>query len=222
MSPSSMPLDQTLTQINGIIKDAVIPLEPQLLDSKTTFADILPRLEELRVATKAAGLWAPFLSQAEGGMGFSLIEYAQISEALGRSPLGHYIFNCQVPDVGNMELLMAYGTPSQKETYLAPLIKGRIRSCFSMTEPDFPGSNPTWMGATAQEDGDYFINGRKWFTSSADGASFAIVMAVTNPDAARKNGPACSLCPWIIRALNWSATFRLWVIRGTTTAHTPK
>jgi alkylation response protein AidB-like acyl-CoA dehydrogenase len=107
-----------------------------------------------------------------------------VSEELGRSPLGHFLFNCQAPDVGNMEVLMAHGTPEQQATYLQPLIDGEIRSCFAMTEPEYPGSNPTWMGTTAVKDGDaYVLNGHKWFSSAADGAAFAIVMAVTNPEA---------------------------------------
>jgi alkylation response protein AidB-like acyl-CoA dehydrogenase len=104
---------------------------------------------------------------------------------MGRTPLGHFVFNCQAPDIGNMELLLAHGTEEQKQTYLLPLVRGEIRSCFSMTEPEFPGSNPVWMNTAAIKDGDeYVINGRKWFTSSAEGAAFAIVMAVTNPEAA--------------------------------------
>ena len=107
-----------------------------------------------------------------------------MSEALGRSPLGHFIFGAQAPDAGNIEILIKYGTEAQKERYLKPLVAGDIRTCFSMTEPEKPGSNPTWMDTTAVKDGDdYVINGQKWFTSSADGAAFAIVMAVTNPDA---------------------------------------
>src|SRR5690606_38744630 len=99
-------------------------------------------------------------------------------------PIGHYAFNCQAPDAGNMEILLQFGTDEQKERFLRPLAEGRIRSCFSMTEPDRAGSNPTWLDTRARRDGDdYVIDGHKWFTSSADGASFAIVMAVTNPDA---------------------------------------
>jgi alkylation response protein AidB-like acyl-CoA dehydrogenase len=117
-------------------------------------------------------------------MGLSLLEFAHISEALGRSPLGHYTFNCQAPDVGNMEILHLFGTDEQQERFLQPLVQGDIRSCFSMTEPEHAGSNPVWMSTTAEKEGDdYVINGHKWFTSSADGAAFAIVMAVTNPDA---------------------------------------
>ncbi len=107
-----------------------------------------------------------------------------VGEELGRSPLGHYVFNGQAPDAGNMEILREFGSDRQRERWLMPLVRGEIRSCFAMTEPDHPGSNPTWMGTRAVRDGDdYVINGRKWFTSAADGASFAIVMAVTDPDA---------------------------------------
>jgi alkylation response protein AidB-like acyl-CoA dehydrogenase len=103
---------------------------------------------------------------------------------LGRSPLGHYIFGCQAPDAGNIEILHQFGTEAQKEKYLKPLVDGKIRSCFSMTEVELPGSNPVMMDTTAVKDGDdYVINGQKWYTSSADGSEFAIVMAVTNPEA---------------------------------------
>ena len=117
-------------------------------------------------------------------MGLTLMEHARVSEELGRSPLGHYVFGCQAPDAGNMELLNHFGTDEQKKKWLAPLAAGDIRSCFGMTEPDRPGSNPTWLATTARKDGnDYVIDGHKWFTTGADGAAFCIVMAVTNPDA---------------------------------------
>jgi acyl-CoA dehydrogenase len=117
-------------------------------------------------------------------MGLSLFDYAFISEELGRTPLGHYCLGCQAPDVGNMELLLAHGSDALKKRFLEPLTKGRIRSCFSMTEPDNAGSNPVQLATRAEKQGsDYVITGRKWFTSSADGAAFAIVMAVTNPEA---------------------------------------
>jgi alkylation response protein AidB-like acyl-CoA dehydrogenase len=142
-------------------------------------------LLELRQKVKQHGWWAPHLSQAEGGMGLSLSEFGQLSEVLGYSPLGHYLFNCQAPDIGNMELLHKYATPALQERFLAPLMRGDIRSCFSMTEPEFAGSNPVQMASTAiLSNGNYIINGHKWFTSSADGAAFAVVMAVTNPEAA--------------------------------------
>jgi acyl-CoA dehydrogenase len=88
------------------------------------------------------------------------------------------------PDAGNMEILHLFGTPEQKARFLVPLARGEIRSCFSMTEPENAGSNPTWLSTRAVRDGDsYVIDGHKWFTTSADGAQFAVVMAVTNPDA---------------------------------------
>jgi acyl-CoA dehydrogenase len=168
--------------IRDFMENEVYPLEHEFLNA--SFRDMLPVLGEKREQAKAMGLWAPHIPEELGGQGLSLLEFAHISEELGRSPLGHYIFNCQAPDVGNMEILIKYGTEEQKEHCLMPLIQGEIRSCFSMTEPGYPGSNPTWMGATAVKDGDdYVINGEKWFTTGADGAAFTIVMAVTNPEA---------------------------------------
>lgn len=114
------------------------------------------------------------------------MDHGLLSEALGRTPLGHYVFWCQAPDAGNVEILHMHGTDEQKGKYLNPLVAGKIRSCFSMTEVDMPGSNPVLLETTAVKDGDdYIINGHKWFSSSADGSQFAIVMAVTNPDASK-------------------------------------
>jgi alkylation response protein AidB-like acyl-CoA dehydrogenase len=118
-------------------------------------------------------------------MGLSFLDHARLVEVLARSPLGLYTFGCPAPDAGNMEILHKFGTEEQQAKWLQPLVDGQIRSCFSMTEPDHAGSNPTWLGTTAVRDGDdYVINGHKWFTTSADRADIAIVMAVTNPDAA--------------------------------------
>jgi alkylation response protein AidB-like acyl-CoA dehydrogenase len=113
-----------------------------------------------------------------------MVEHGLLSEALGRTPLGHLVFGAQAPDAGNVEILHKHATDEQREQYLRPLVEGQVRSCFSMTEPNQAGSNPVMMDTTAVVDGDDFvINGQKWFTSSADGAAFAIVMAVTNPQA---------------------------------------
>ena len=130
-------------------------------------------------------LWAPLHPKEYGGMGLPLMDTAMIYEALGRSPIGLYVFGCQAPDAGNIEILHKYGTPEQKEKYCRPAIEGKIRSCFAMTEVEVAGSNPTWLLTTAVKDGDdYVINGQKWYTSSCEGSSFAIVMAETNPEAA--------------------------------------
>ena len=137
-----------------------------------------------QVKVRQIGLWAPNHPVEYGGLGLSMVDHGLLSEALGRSPLGHLVFGTQAPDAGNVEILHAHATDEQRERFLRPLVEGEIRSCFSMTEPEMPGSNPVMMGTTAVADGDdYVINGQKWFTSSADGAAFAIVMAVTNPDA---------------------------------------
>ena len=175
-------LQDTLARIREFVRTELYPLERDFLSKP--FTDLLPALNEKRNQVKTMGLWAPSIPKEYGGAGFSFLEMAHISEELGRSLLGYYAFNSQAPDVGNMELLIAQGTPEQKEKYLIPLVRGDIRSCYAMTEPDYPGSNPVWMGTTAVKDGDdYVINGRKWFSSSADGATFAVVMAITNPDA---------------------------------------
>ncbi|MDH3944186.1 MAG: acyl-CoA dehydrogenase family protein [Anaerolineae bacterium] len=167
--------------ITAFVEKELFPLEREFLTG--TVKDILPKLAEKREKVKELGMWAPFLPEEYGGMGLSLNEFAHVSEALGRSPLGHYTFNCQAPDVGNMEILIEQGTEEQKETFLKTLAAGEIRSCFGMTEPEFAGSNPIHMAASAVKDGDdYVINAHKWFTSSADGTAFCIVMAVTNPD----------------------------------------
>ena len=161
----------------------LIPLEPKVL-AGASWASLEPELRALRAKARETGLFAPHMPKEVGGAGLTLLELASVGEELGKSPLGHYAFNCQAPDSGNMELLLTHGTDEQKERWLLPLVRGEIRSCFSMTEPERPGSNPTWLGTTATRTGDIFIiDGHKWFTSSADGAAFAIVMAVTDPDA---------------------------------------
>jgi acyl-CoA dehydrogenase len=173
-----------LDRIKEFLRTQVYPLEPDFL--RRSFRDLVPALAAKREEIKAMGLWAPHLPNEHGGLGLTLSEFALVSEELGRTPIGHYLFNCQAPDIGNMEILMAHGTAEQKEKDFVPLARGDVRSCFSMTEPEHPGSNPTWMSTTAVKDGgDYVINGHKWFTSSAEGASFAIVMAVTDPEASK-------------------------------------
>ena len=170
-----------LPPIRELVQRELFPLEREL--AERGWNAVLPRINAAHEKVKKAGWFAPHISKEHGGLGLSLLEFAFVSEALGQSPLGHYAFNCNAPDIGNMELLEKFGSEAQKKKWLAPLWRGEHRSCFSMTEPDHPGSNPAWMGTLAKKDGDhYVINGRKWFTSSADGAAFAIVMAVTDPD----------------------------------------
>jgi acyl-CoA dehydrogenase len=179
--PTPTELDSILHTVRTFIDREVMPLETGFLTQG--FEPVQPRLDELRTKVKHLGLWVPHLPASAGGPGLSLVEFARVSEELGRTPIGHYVFNAQAPDVGNMELLIGHGDAMQSDRWLRPLVDGRIRSCFSMTEPGRAGSNPTWLTTTAIREGDeYVISGDKWFTTAADGAAFTIVMAVTNPD----------------------------------------
>jgi acyl-CoA dehydrogenase len=181
-----------LETVRRFIQEEGVPLEREFLGRP--FRDLLPKLGERRAKVRALGLWTPHLPQEYGGLGLSLSQFARFSEELGRTPLGHYLFNCQAPDAGNMEILMEHGTAEQKERWLGPLVRGEIRSCFAMTEPAHPGSNPVWLSTRAvKEDGSYVIDGHKWFTSAADGAAFAIVMAVTDPAAEKPHHRASQI-----------------------------
>ena len=171
-----------LNMIENFMQKEVFPIEGEFF--RKPFKDLLPLLEKKREKVKQMGLWGPNYPKEWGGMGLSLLEHGLISESLGRSPLGHYLFGTQAPDAGNIEILHHFGTPEQKEKYLKPLVNGDIRSCFAMTEVNTAGSNPLLMEATAKKDGnDYILNGHKWYTTGAEGSSFAIAMMVTNPDA---------------------------------------
>ncbi|HEX4422203.1 MAG TPA: acyl-CoA dehydrogenase family protein [Kofleriaceae bacterium] len=183
-----------LERIEKFVADVLIPAEPAVLEHG--FAASVPLLAELRAQCKAAKLWGPQLPHELGGLGLSLVEHGLVSERLGRTPIGHYVFGCQAPDAGNIEVLHKYGTPEQKARWLEPLAHGEIRSCFSMTEPENPGSNPTMLSCRATRSGDhYVVNGHKWFTSAADGAAFAIVMAVTDPEASPHSRASMIIVP---------------------------
>lgn len=170
-----------IERIRAFVDRELIPLEREFLRDPHRLEAVL---DEKRQQVKQAGLWALALPKAAGGQGLPLTEFALVSEQLGRTPTGHYVFGVQAPDIGNAELLHLAGTPEQKERFLKPLVEGRVRSCFAMTEPHTAGANPTLLSARAVRDGDdYVIDGHKWFCSSADGAAFAIIMAVTDPEA---------------------------------------
>jgi acyl-CoA dehydrogenase len=159
----------------------VYPAEPALAREDDA-ADAL--IEELRVRAKSEGLWAPHLPPEAGGTGRGFLAYAHLNEEIGRSLWAQLVFNCQAPDAGNGEILHLFGTERQKEQFLRPLVEGTTRSFFSMTEPEVSGSDPTGLRTRAVLDGDHWvIDGHKWFSSGAEGAGFAIVMAVTDPEA---------------------------------------
>ena len=166
-----------------------MPLESAFLQDGSEA--IAAGLLALRAANRRAGLWAPHIATQAGGMGLSLSQFAYVSELLGRSPIGHYCFNCQAPDASNMEILHRYATAAQRRQFLEPLIAGQVRSCYAMTEPNYAGSNPAWMSTTATLSGDgWILKGRKWFITSAAGADFALVMAVTDPEAPSRHARA--------------------------------
>jgi acyl-CoA dehydrogenase len=176
-------LSSLLVQVRSFVEKELLPLEEG--HHHRTWQETFQLLDQKRERVKQAGLWGLHLPASEGGQGLTLCEFGQISEALARAPFyGHYAFNCQAPDIGNMELMARFASPELHSRFLLPLVKGKIRSCFAMTEPEFAGSNPTRMATVATRVGDsYVINGHKWFTTGADGAAFCIVMAITNPEA---------------------------------------
>ena len=140
-------------------------------------------MRDLQARVKDMGMWAPHLPAEAGGMGIGFMPYVYMNELLGRSPHAPRAFGAQAPDSGNAEILWQFGTPEQRERWMKPLVAGEITSCFSMTEPEVSGADPTNLQTRAVRDGDeWVINGHKWFTSGAVNASFAIVMCVTEPE----------------------------------------
>jgi acyl-CoA dehydrogenase len=153
-------------------------------------------LVDLRERAKGEGLWNLFMPDEEYGPGLANWEYGLLCEDMGRSPVAPMVFNCSAPDTGNMEILAEYGSDQQKQRWLAPLLTDHVRSCFSMTEPETAGSDPTGLAARAALDGDeWTIDGHKWFTSGYNGADVAIAMVVTDPDAAPHKRASMILVP---------------------------
>ncbi|MGH8252123.1 MAG: acyl-CoA dehydrogenase family protein [Steroidobacteraceae bacterium] len=183
-----------VNRVREYVDREIVPLEPAFLESG--FAALLPVLRTRRADVKKQGLWGPVYPREHGGLGLDLLTYGLVSEALGRSPLAHYVFGANAPDAGNVELLHEAATPPQKKQWLDPLVSGEIRSCFAMTEPDSSGANPLMMTTRAQCDGDgWVLDGRKWFATGADGASLCIVMAVSDPGAAPRERTSLFLVP---------------------------
>ena len=164
----------------AFMEEHVYPAEP-VLAREDEEADAL--IESLRARAKAEGLWAPHLPPEAGGTGLGFLAYAHLNEEIGRTVWAQLVFNCQAPDSGNGEILHLFGTDAQKEQFLRPLVEGTARSYFAMTEPEVSGADPTGLRTRAVLDGgEWVIDGHKWFSSGAEGAAFAVVMAVTDPD----------------------------------------
>ena len=168
--------------MRAFVREEVWPIEA--IEDRLTQADLDRINAPLQEQVKQRGLWAAHLPPELGGQGFGQVKLGLMNEILGTSIYAPPVFGCQAPDSGNSEILALAGTDEQKERWLHPMLAGEIRSAFSMTEPETPGSDPTQLITRAVKDGDgYVLNGHKWFTSNGSIADFLIVMAVTDPDA---------------------------------------
>jgi len=171
--------EQKLEWMRRFMHDEVYPLEVLDTDDKGFWRAVRP----LQAEVKRQKLWATHLPPELGGQGYGQVKLGLMHEIEGASVWGPIVFGNQAPDSGNSEILAHFGTPEQKKQWLEPLLDGRIRSAFSMTEPDTAGSDPTLLSSTAELVGDqWVINGHKWFTSNGMVADFLIAMVVTEPD----------------------------------------
>jgi acyl-CoA dehydrogenase len=197
---------ELVARVGEFIRTEIEPVEGELHAATRSAADPWqpqPVMKELQAKARAQGLWNLFLPLAEEGNeqygdGLSNVDYAPIAELTGRSFLAPYVFNCNAPDTGNMEVLLRYGTPEQKKQWLEPLLDGAIRSAFCMTEPDVASSDATNMAATAILDGDdVVINGRKWWSTGIGhpDCELLIFMGRTDPDAHRYSRHTMVLVP---------------------------
>jgi acyl-CoA dehydrogenase len=197
-SPKVRALQEKIT---AFMEQYIYPAEPEVEHAIAASGDPHHHpqiIEDLKKRARAENLWNLFLPDATYGAGLTNLEYAPLSEIMGRSPIASEVFNCSAPDTGNMEILAEFGTPEQKKQWLEPLLAGEIRSCFSMTEPAVASSDPTNLQTRAVRDGDeYVITGRKWFTSNAyhKNCRIAIAMVVTNPEAPRHKRATMILVP---------------------------
>ena len=184
--------EEKLEWMRTFVRDEIYPLETLDLD-EATFRRLTDPLKE---EVKGQGLWAAHLDPELGGQGFGQVKLGLMHEILGTSPFAPTIFGNQAPDSGNAELIAIGATDEQKERWLWPLLDGKLRSAFSMTEPETAGSDPTLLKTRAVRDGDeWVINGHKWFTSNGSAADFLIVMAVTNPDVHPYQGTSMIIVP---------------------------
>ena len=203
MMPELRPEAVVLVEkVKTFIKDEVTPKEhvfhEQIQEGKDRWNSYPSVIDELKDKAKSAGLWNLFLPESEFGAGLTNYEYAHLAEEMGKSHIASEAMNCSAPDTGNMEVIARYGNEQHQEEWLQPLLDGKIRSAFSMTEPGTASSDATNMQATAVLDGDeYVINGEKWWTSGAGDprCKILIFMCVTNPDNPRHQRHSMILVP---------------------------
>ncbi len=185
----------------AFMEQHVYPAEPAFAGQQAAMTDRWhepPVMEELKARAREQGLWNLFLPAAEHPQGLTNLEYAPLAEIMGRSPIGPECFNCAAPDTGNMETLLRYGNEAQKHEWLTPLLEGKIRSGFAMTEPAVASSDATNIEARIEREGDhYVINARKWWTSGAMDPRCAIfiVMGKTDPNGPRHRQQSMVLVP---------------------------
>ncbi|MBV8981448.1 MAG: acyl-CoA dehydrogenase family protein [Acidimicrobiia bacterium] len=184
--------EQKLEWMRTFVRDEIYPLETLDLD-EATFRRLT---DPLREEVKKQGLWAAHLDPELGGQGFGQVKLGLMHEILGSSIFAPTIFGNQAPDSGNAELIAIGATDEQKQQWLWPLLEGKLRSAFSMTEPETAGSDPTLLKTRAVRDGDeWVINGHKWFTSNGSSADFLVLMAITNPDVHPYQGASMIIVP---------------------------
>ena len=189
------------TRLNAFMDEIVYPNERTFYEQHAAGEDhwaVPPIMEEMKDKARAAGLWNLFMPGEEHGAGLSNLEYAPLCEIMGRSPIAPEVFNCSAPDTGNMEVLARYGSADQKARWLTPLLEGRIRSAFAMTEPAVASSDATNIESRIERDGgDYVINGRKWWITGAGDrrCEIFIFMGKTDPSAERHKQQSQILVP---------------------------
>ena len=188
-------------RVKAFLEEHIIPAEHtyhQQLDEGPDRWTVPPVMDELKAKAKNAGLWNLFLPKKHFPDSFTNLEYASMCETMGRSPIGGEPFNCSAPDTGNMETLILYATSEQKKAWLEPLMEGKIRSAFAMTEPAVASSDATNIRSSIKRDGDhYVINGRKWWTSGAPDkrCKIMIFMGQTDPEGERHKRQSMVLVP---------------------------
>ncbi|QNL19321.1 acyl-CoA dehydrogenase family protein [Hyphobacterium sp. CCMP332] len=191
-----------LDRLRAFMDAHIYPNESTYAEQLAGFGEnrwqVIPIIEELKEKAKAADLWNLFLPESEKGAGLTNLDYAPLAEEMGRAPWSSEVFNCAAPDTGNMEVLARYGTPEQQKQWMEPLLAGKIRSAFLMTEPDVASSDATNIQCKIERDGDeYVINGRKWWSSGAGDPRCAIyiVMGKSDPNADKYRQQSMILVP---------------------------
>ena len=181
-------VEETRARVREFMDEVVRPAEEKVYanapNGEPDRSDIVRMIIELRQKAHEWNVWLPHMPKEWGGLGLGITAMAFVSAEAGRTNFGPFILNAQAPDEGNQHTLLHHANDEQKEKYLRPLLEGRVRSCFAMTEPEVAGSDPTGIRTMAVQDGDeWVVNGHKWFISGAKGATFAILIAKTDPDA---------------------------------------